>query len=42
MYTINEILKRTVSGWSKILGCSDEKTTTKPVTKKNTIKKASK
>ena len=37
MYTIEKILNRSVSNWSKILGCSNEKTTTKP--KKKAIKK---
>jgi hypothetical protein len=40
MYTVKEILDRSVSNWSKILGCSDKKTTTtKPRKKKKVSKK---
>ena len=42
MYTIEKILNRSVSNWSKILGCSNEKTTTKPRKKYARKKKASK
>ena len=39
MYTVEKILNRSVSNWSQILGCSNEKTITKPK-KKATKKKA--
>ena len=41
MYTVKEILDRSVSNWSKILGCSDNKkpTTTKPRKKEKVSKK---
>jgi len=42
MYTVKEILDRSVSNWSTILGCSNEKTITKPQKKSVRKKKASK
>ena len=34
MWTIESILNRSVDNWSKILGCSGEKTTTKLMKRK--------
>ncbi len=41
MYTIESMLNRAVSDWSKILGCSNEKTTTKPKKRKKKENKKS-
>lgn len=42
MHTVEQILDRSVSNWSQILGCGKEKTTAVPMKKKTTKKKASK
>ena len=39
MWTIESILNRSVDNWSKILGCSNEKTTAKLIKRKTTSNK---